>query len=52
MFYHVLASAVDFIIIFNSNFILISQIYVLGVLNKSALASFSEFCEEFAIYTE
>ncbi|WP_426092956.1 hypothetical protein [Flavobacterium sp. DSR3-2] len=52
MFYYGLPSAVDFIIVFDSNLVLINQICVLGAFYNSAFGIFSALCEEFAIYTE
>ena len=47
MFHYSLPSAVGFIIVFDSYFILINQICVLGAFNKAAFGIFSAFFKEF-----
>ena len=52
MFYYGLLSALDFVIIFDSNLVLINQMGVLGAFNKTVFGILSAFFEKFAIYTE
>ena len=52
MFHDGLPSAIHFIIISDSNLVLINQMGELGAFNESAFGIFSAFCEEFAICTE
>ena len=51
MFYDGLSSRVDFIIIFDFYLVLKNQMGVVEAFNKSAVAIFIAFYEEFAIYT-
>ena len=51
MFYDGFPSRVDLIIIFDFYLVFKNQMGVVEASNKSAVAIFIAFCEEFAIYT-